>query len=584
MSLRHVKLRQALAVLAAIFVLGGNLPAAAAELSFHAYIDLDPQGYVVYGEVAGLPDDTCGIQNLYSLDGTNYEIYHREWNMPGPIELSVTSGSAIRTKQICLQSNDAPLRGYLAGELDHFYIKLRIAEESGAVCESEPVLIERSREPQPIPEGLSPNVGFSPSMRVFGPSGSYGRYQITVQDTFTEEEIAAALPDTIPLRVQVGNGICDIACPVAWKPLALSGLTAGESVTIRDAAWPVEVPAKTLLETPLGVYQTDEPLPVTKSQWDTGELRLVLNVVPAGEAPSGALAIDRGALKMAFDKKPTGATAIHAYTLVEGETAWTEIQGLSLLEAVDAQPGTANSGYVTVLTEEEEPFRSYLAAEAAGDTPVPFFVGLKIQGGVYDGQQLVLPWPGDYELPLQLPAVGSGASGNEGNAGSDNRGDSTDEGQRPNLPQQPDSTTNPPAGGEVDSGDKPAPDDSQQTEESREENPQPDRSQQITKHGDSAAGENGGQKPEGPQQTADVSEQKPEAPQQAAYGSRTGQRPNLPQQFGGGTAKKQSALPVIGIVVLGFCAAGGGALIFGRAALARLIGRAKKKVQAMLHL
>lgn len=591
MSLRHMKLRQVLSTLAAILVLTGNLSVTAAasepeagmetteqsiheSLSFHAYIDLDPQGYVVYGEVTGLPDDTCGIQNLYSLDGTNYEVYHREWNMPGPIELSVTSGSAIRTKQICLQSNDAPLRDYLSGELDRFYIKLRIAGESGAVCETEAVLIERSSEPQPIPDGLSLNVGFSSSMRVFGPSGSYGKYQLTVPDTFTAEEIAAALPDTIPVCVQVRNGLCDIACPVDWKPLALSGLTAGESVTVEDAVWPVAVPAGTLLDTPLGVYRTDEPLPITESRWATGKVRLVLNVVSAGESPSGALAIDRGTLKMAFDKKPTGATAIRAYTLREGETAWTEIQGVSLLEAVDAQPATAGSGYAAILTGEEEPLRSYLAAETAGDTPVPFFVGIKIEGGVYDGKQLVLPWPSSYEPPLQLPAVGSGASGNEGNAGSDNQGDSTDEGQRPNLPQQPDDITNPSEGISDGNGDTPISDSSQQAGEVSSQKPE----------GSQEAGEVSGEVAGDPQQQGEVSGQDTDDPQQIADASRTGQRPNLPRQFGGSAAKKQPALPVLGIAVFGIFAAVICALIFGRAAMARFFGRAIKSIQTILHL
>lgn len=450
MRIRRIERCRILAVLTALAVLVSGLPAveAASAIGFKAYIDYGPQGYVVYGEAEAFPADTCRIQTLYSLDGENYQVYHREWEMPGPIESSVTSGCAIKTTQICLQSNDEPLRSYLAGELNRFHVKLRITAENGTICESGTALIERNSEPQPIPEGLTPIARFSSSMRVRGPSGFYGRYQLTVRDTAAAAEITAQLPDTLPVEVQVGNGICIVDCPVTWKPLEFTRLTAGESVTIADAAEEIAVPAGTLLDTPLGVYRLEEALPILEDRWNTDEVRLVLNAISEGESPSGGLAVDRGALKMFFSKKPTGATSIRAYTLVEGENAWTEIQGLSLLDSVNAQPSTANSGYAAVLGDQEEPYHSYLAAEAAGNDPVPFFVGLKIEGGVYDGQQLVLAWPDHYELPPNLPGVGSGSGGNEGNAGSDNKDDSTDEGQRPNLPQQPGESGDQPSGGD----------------------------------------------------------------------------------------------------------------------------------------
>lgn len=90
-----------------------------------------------------------------------------------------------------------------------------------------------------------------------------------------------------------------------------------------------------------------------------------------------------------------------------------------------------------MLDEKQEPYRSYLAAQAAGTQPIPFFVGLKIKGGVYDGQELVLAYPDTNEKPPSLPKLG-GAGGNEGNAGAANKGDSTSEGQRPSLSQNTD--------------------------------------------------------------------------------------------------------------------------------------------------
>lgn len=85
----------------------------------------------------------------------------------------------------------------------------------------------------------------------------------------------------------------------------------------------------------------------------------------------------------------------------------------------------------------QEPYQSYLTAQAAGTPPTPFFVGLKIKGGVYDGQELILAYPNTYDKPPSLPKLG-GAGGNKSNAGAANKGDSTSEGQRPSLPQKTD--------------------------------------------------------------------------------------------------------------------------------------------------
>lgn len=370
------------------------------SLAFSAYIDNIGQGYAVYGS-AEFPADTCGVQNLYSLDGENYEVYHREWVMPGPI----TSGCAIKTPQICLQANDEPLQSYLAGTLDRFYVKLRITRDDGTTYESEAALIERNREPQPVPDDLALIAGFDPSIRVFGMLGNkrcfYGKYQLTVKENATAEEINSCLPKTLPVRVQVGNGICDIDCPVTWKPITVTELTPDESVSIANAAEPIYVPAGTLLDTPMGVYQLDEPLLLGEEPWAVNEILLVLNVISAGEVPSNP--------------------------------------------------------------------------------------------------------PSD---PPHTPVTG-GSGGNEGNAGSDNREDSTAEGQRPNLPQQPednetpiedsedvqtpDSTTQPDENEnvpEADSGDESNPDNSTQPDESenlpkdREDEPNTDSSTQSEGHED----------------------------------------------------------------------------------------------------
>ena len=404
---------------------------------FSAYIGFSGQGYAVFGNMT-FPDGTSRVQNLYSLDGENYEVYDWEWQRP------VVSGCAIKTPQICLKAYNEPLKSYLAGTLDRFYLKLLITRDDGTTYESEPAVI--SREPQPVPDGLTLGAGFDSSMRVRGPSYIYGRYQLTVKEYATADEIASYLPKTLPVKVYVGEGICVVDCPVTWKPFTVTELTPGESVIIADAAEPISVPAGTLLDTPLGVFQLDEPLLLGDGRWNANEVQLILNVISADDKPSGSLAVDRGALKIALTWKPTGATAIRAYTLTEGETEWTEVQGQQLEKTLNAQLSTPNGG-ATILDADAELIRSYLEADAAGNTPTPFLVGIKIEGGVYDGKQLVLPWPAAYgnDLPY-LPEITGGSGGNEGNAGSDNKDDSTDEGQRPNLPQQPEDTGDLPDG------------------------------------------------------------------------------------------------------------------------------------------
>lgn len=244
------------------------------------------------------------------------------------------------------------------------------------------------------------------------------------------------MPDTLPVEVQFqkGNDIPSftkgvVNCPVTWKPISLPKLAAGETVTLADAAEEIMVPEGAPVTTPTGIFRLNEPLGL-----NTDEIRLVLNVIAEDENPAGALAAENTGLEIVFHLKPTGATAIQAYTLSQGETEWTKIPGLSLLNAINAQPSTASSGYSPVLGRDQEPYRSYQKEIESGGTPDPFYIGLTIEGGVYGGKQLILAWPDTYDLPLSLPKLG-GSGGNEANAGSDNKHDSTPEGQRPDLPQ-----------------------------------------------------------------------------------------------------------------------------------------------------
>lgn len=411
--------------------------------AFHARIAYR-MGYTVIGTFTDFTPDITQIETLTSLDGENWQIGRVTWNL---FHLGSDDENKLKAlqNQSCLFSSYEPLKSYLSGKIDHFYLKLRITKENGLSYETQPAVIERGGL-QPIPEGTNCHAVFSPSIAVREPDPDslyhyrrYGRYHLTVSEAATAKEILSLLPDTLPVEIQLEHGadfvaIGTVDCPVTWKPLSLPRLVAGESITIADAAEEIFVPGDTQVSTPLGIFSLDEPLNLD-SPPSTDEVRLVLNVCPVSGGPAGVLKAGLNGLEMAFNHYPSGACSIQAYILTEGEMKWTELSGLSLLDEL-FQPATENSGYALLLRNDQEPYRSYLSDTAAGKTPTPFFIGLEIKGGIYDNRQLILAWPDIYDELPDLPKFG-GAQGNEGNAGAGNKNDSTEGGQRPNLPQIP---------------------------------------------------------------------------------------------------------------------------------------------------
>lgn len=406
--------------------------------AFSARIEYSFQGYLLKGTFTEFPTDTACIQPMSSLDGENWQINGEEWDLR---LLGTEDDNELKMlqNQICFYPTQEPFSSYLGGTLDRFYLKLRITRKNGMTYESRTAVIDRG-SPQLLPDGVTPMAAFSPDMAVLKtcPFLYYGSYHLTVNENATAEKIAALLPDTIPVEIQLHagknfftKGMVD--CPVTWKPLSLPQLAAGESLTIADAAEEIVVPAGTMLTTPMGVFELDKPIGINQDGLND-EIRLDLNVIAENENPTGALSAERDGLSVAFYLKPTGATAIHAYTFSEGDSEWKEIGDLTLLKAVNAQPSTKNSGYAYLLKNGQEPYQSYLAAVAEGKEPVPFYIGITVEGGVYDGRQMILAWPNTYDLPLELPEL-SGAGGNEGNAGSGNSDNSTAGGQRQDLPQ-----------------------------------------------------------------------------------------------------------------------------------------------------
>ncbi len=413
---------------------------------FRAHIEYWAGAYVLIGTFTDFTPDIILVETLYSLDEENWKaVTGGQWHLTG---LGTDDSDKLYglQNQGCIYNAYEPMRSYTTGDIERFYVKLRITKENGVSYESQPATIERGGL-QPIPEGTRLGALFPSAIRVreSDPTSPYrvrmyARYQFTVSADATAEEISALLPDTLPVEVQLENGANFIAtsvvdCPVTWKPLSLPQLSPGESITVPDAAEEILVPAGTLLPTPFGIFRLDEPLGLDSPPF-TDEVRLILNVSPEDRNPSGVLREDRDGLKIALHQKPTGAVSIETYVLTEGESKWTELPGLSLLKEF-VQPSTASSGYALVLRTDQEPYQSYVAARKEGTVPKPFFVGLKVEGGIYDGKQLILAWPDIYDELPDLPKVGR-SEGNELNAGAGNKENSTESGQRPNLPQATD--------------------------------------------------------------------------------------------------------------------------------------------------
>lgn len=430
--------------------------------AFHVRIENWYSGYTLIGTFTDFTPDMIRIDTLYSLDGKSWRaITGGDWNLYG---LDEEQGAS--PDQPCCYNAYEPLKSYTTGDIDRFYLKLCITKRNGLTYESQTAVIERGGI-QPIPEGTMRYACFPSSMivreSVSAPPYNfrmYGRYQLTVSEDAIAEEISALLPDTLPVEVQLirgrdfkVNGVVD--CPVTWKPLSLPQLLAGETITIPDVAEPIVVPAGTLLSTSLGSFELEEPLAIDEPPI-TDEVRLVLNVSPSDKSLAGVLKQTPDGLSIALHQKPTGAVSIEAYVMTEGESGWTELLGFSLLKEMNDQYSTENSGFALVLYNDQEPYKSYLESKEAGVEPTSFFVGFKIEGGIYDGRQLILAWPDIYEELPDLPEVGR-SEGNEGNAGATNKGDSTESGQRPDLPQPPEDEEKEPSG---DSHEKPSqPDD-----------------------------------------------------------------------------------------------------------------------------
>lgn len=440
--------------------------------AFSMEVDLSWSDYSLVGHFSDFAPNVAQIRPTYSWDGVHYQYPDSEfptvWDqyyMGNPDKRDWLE------HQVIGRADEEPLRSFLSGAQDSFYVRLEITTEDLQVYHSQPARYSRSAR-QPLPEYLAPRVSFGfdflvidedlpdhiPDPDVPHRLSTSGQLQLTVRDDATSAQVQAMLPDTVPIRVKLWDrysktrfAYADLDCPVTWKPLPDFSLTAGESLTLEDVAQPLEIPAGTDLVTDLGTFTLQAPLSF-KSAFDHDDIRLILNPVSPDDGPRVVL---RGynydlangengwddnvvypddPLSLAFWEKPTGATSIKAYA-VAGDTQ-TDTFELLDRRSIDHNQSHALYGYIPLLQFWESPYMDYL--DRAIDS---FSVVVTIEGGVYDGQQVVLPFPAVDDLPQEVPDP-HGIDGDENNAGSgyeEIEGETGNNGgQRPWLPRPDD--------------------------------------------------------------------------------------------------------------------------------------------------
>lgn len=440
---------------------------------FSAKFQLGWYSYEIIGHFADFMPNIARVFTTYSWDGINYQYINPDW--PNTLQYSLAFlGSSNAQEQGRLENQEValsfyePLSSFLAYKQNSFYIRLEITTDSNEVYYSQPAYFSRDKT-QLLPENLTPRVALAFDVAVEEARNdngnspddddyyaelekyTYGQIQLTVRENATWEEIKTYLPDTVPIRVtfwdknkkeKYASGTLD--CKVTWKTPPDFSLTPGEPLVIENMAEPLVVPAGTEVKTALGTYKLRKPL-TFQSRYNSDDIRLVLNPITAEENPDIALRInqdlidqegnylDTTALSLAFWKKPSGAVSIKTYINAAGVR--TEICDLLDRRSVDHNLSHMLYGYIDLLKEDEYPYREYVSGDLDHLT-----IEVHIKGGVFDGKQVTLPWPEEYDAPEVIPDP-SGFEGQENNAGSyeeieeeDGDGDNSNGGLHPGIP------------------------------------------------------------------------------------------------------------------------------------------------------
>lgn len=396
--------------------------------AFTAELRLTHEGWGVYGTLSEITEDMTGIVPCYSLDGVEFisEDYNA-WQLD-PDYL----------QQQCFWPMESPLLEYLAEEVDCFNVKLEITYKDGSVGFTEVVTMEREGT-APLPGEYRVEAVYAASVLniSYRPPSIRGQYHFTVSDTATPEELAALLPKTVPVELQIYQDNDPTrhetvtAYTVLWPEIPAANGGADTEMLAASVTPPKECTVTIGSET----YRVEPPEILPENG---PELLVTFHPVSAGVASEVLLSIDRDTaaegIRATFPLRPDGATRIIPEYSLDGETGWTVLDDVLASAPLQETPPKFESYTVRILDGAATPLAAYLSGEIPG-----FYVRLCVEGGALTGITQAAAWPADYDYtPPRDDSDDDGSVGNGGNIGSDNSEGSSgaNGGQRPNLPEE----------------------------------------------------------------------------------------------------------------------------------------------------
>lgn len=125
-------------------------------LPFTARVEYsEDSGYVVLGSFLALPNDAVEIRPLFSTDGERYEeadsyMWDYAWELPS--ENADADRIETLQTQICIRGCDFPFRDYLRGEINTFWLKLRVETVEDGTYDTQSVRIKHDTASDLPPE------------------------------------------------------------------------------------------------------------------------------------------------------------------------------------------------------------------------------------------------------------------------------------------------------------------------------------------------------------------------------------------------------------------------------------------------
>lgn len=411
----------------------------AAPPAFTAELVFNFMGWALFGQLSEMTEEMTAIVPCYSLDGVEYS--PEEYNA---WQLDAEDPDLLR--QQCYWPIDTPLAEYQAGEIDRFFVKLEITYADGSVVSTEAVRFEREG-PAPLPAEYQVQAWYAAPIREVSnrtPS-IWGQYHFTVPDTATPEALAALLPETVPVELQLYREgdptrhevVVDYT--VRWPELTGSGGGTDWDVL----ALGVTPPEECTVTIGSSVYRLAPPEILPENG---PELCATFHPVAAGTAGEvllslGADSAQVGGIYATFPKKPTGALEIVPEYSLDGVTGWTAMGDVLADKPLEQTPPKFEGYTVLVLSQGASPLADYSQGTLPG-----FYVRLRVEGGALAGTTAAAAWPASYDyVPPRDDTGDQGTGGNQNNAGSGGglgAGSSQSNGQRPGLlPETPTPTT-----------------------------------------------------------------------------------------------------------------------------------------------